>query len=72
MIAWAFTRLRLLGVCRYLGSVDEVTCPRFLCVFKQTTETTKTNNDDEKSIIISYLCTNDANAGNGRRKWIVW
>ena len=31
--AWAFTRLGLSGVCRYLWNVDEVSSPRFFYVF---------------------------------------
>ena len=29
-MAWAFTRISVLGVWRYLGDVDEVSSPRFL------------------------------------------
>ena len=29
-MAWAFTRLRLHGVCRYQDDVDEVISPRFI------------------------------------------
>ena len=29
LMAWAFTRLGMQGVWRYLDNVDEVTCPRF-------------------------------------------
>jgi len=31
-MAWAFTRISVLGVCRYLDNVDEVNSPRFLFV----------------------------------------
>ncbi len=38
-MAWAFTRLRLLGVCRYLNDVDEVISPRFFVHFFEITIT---------------------------------
>ena len=33
LLAWAFTRISVLGVWRYLGNVDEVKSPRFLFVY---------------------------------------
>ena len=33
LMAWAFTRLELLGVWRYLVNVDEVSSPRFFVPF---------------------------------------
>ena len=33
-MAWAFTRISVLGVWRYLGNVDEVISPRFLFLSK--------------------------------------
>ena len=34
-MAWAFTRLELLGVWRYLVNVDEVSSPRFFCIYSK-------------------------------------
>jgi len=33
--AWAFTRLSNIGYPQYLRNVDEVNCPRFLCIYQQ-------------------------------------
>jgi len=41
-MAWAFTRLRNIGVCRYLNNVDEVSSPRFLFVCIQSKNNIKT------------------------------
>ena len=53
-MAWAFTRLRLQGVWRYLNNVDEVLVHVFiLCVFKQITIINLKQNDYEKTITIT-------------------
>ena len=54
-MAWAFTRLRLQGVCRYLRNVDEVNCPRFIFVYLQILINNLNNDDDkETATIIRY------------------
>ena len=42
-MAWAFTSLRLLGVCRYLEYVDLVNSPRFLYINVNTNYKIKTS-----------------------------
>ena len=49
LMAWAFTRISVLGVWRYLGNVDEVKSTFSFCViFERNKVTTKNYNDYEK------------------------
>ena len=57
-MAWAFTRISVLGVCRYLGNVDEVNSPRFLflSIFHMTLGLNKAKNifiNSKQSIIMN-------------------
>ena len=58
--AWAFTRLRHTGYPQYLWNVDEVNCPRFLCVCIQTIMITKIYDYEET---ITFSCDHFATHG---------